>query len=230
MTKQGPERIAYLDWTWNPIAMLCEPVSAGCANCWARRRLRMLAGNPNLDARTRSAYADALAGKPSLMEWRLDEPYKVRKPARIGVQFMADLGHGTAQLAWRLAVAEAMRRAPWHAYMVLTKRPGPWLRELPPECWVGVTIEIQKHSIRWTQLLGWSWPGAPVRFVSVEPMLGPVTFAWAVDVTRPDWVIAGPETGPKALWCDDAWIEALAAESPCFFDKRDQWTRREFPS
>lgn len=44
-----------------------------------------------------------------------------------------------------------------------------------------------------------------------------------------NWVIAGPETGPKARSCEDAWINALAVESPCFFDKREQWKRREFP-
>lgn len=43
-------------------------------------------------------------------------------------------------------------------------------------------------------------------------------------------MIAGPETGPKARPCDDAWIDALAAESPCFFDKRKEWKRREWPN
>jgi len=124
----------------------------------------------------------------------------------------------------------AMEQAPWHTFIVLTKRPGPWLLELPPTCWVGVTVENQAQAWRWNTLLGWAWPGAPVLFVSVEPMLGPVTFAWPAKVF-PDWVIAGPETGPKARACELGWIEALAAESVCFFDKREplDGTRREWP-
>jgi protein gp37 len=91
-----------------------------------------------------------------------------------------------------------------------------------------VTVEDQERCIeRWPELLQM---GCSVRFVSVEPMLGPVSFATMPEDVRPDWVIAGPETGPKARPCADAWIEALAAESRCFFDKRDKWTRREFPT
>ena len=54
---------------------------------------------------------------------------------------------------------------------------------------------------------------------------------------KPDWVIAGPETGPGARPCDPKWIEDLAAESKCFFDKRHgvlkdghyKFRRWEFP-
>jgi hypothetical protein len=60
-------------------------------------------------------------------------------------------------------------------------------------------------------------------------MLGPVSFATMPEDCRPDWVIAGPETGPKARPCADAWIEGLAAESRCFFDKREGGKWREFP-
>ncbi len=91
---------------------------------------------------------------------------------------------------------------------------------------MGVTVENQAKICRWNELRR-RWSG--VAFVSVEPMLGPVSFTGAV--CMPDWVIAGPETGSKARRCDDAWIKALAAESPCFFDKRKTgWTRRGFPA
>ena len=45
--------------------------------------------------------------------------------------------------------------------------------------------------------------------------------------TKIEWT--GTETGPRARRCDDAWIDALADESRRFFDKRQNWTRREFP-
>lgn len=210
MNKTG---IPWADWTWNPIVG-CSPASDGCANCYAAA----------ISKRFHLPW-----GSAHFMPERLNQAAKVKKPGRVFVCSMADIGHETVKSVWRDEIAEAMDAAPWHTYIVLTKRPGPWLRELPPACWIGVTIESDAPAIkiRWQQLLGWGWPGAPVKFVSVEPMLGPVTFHWS---HKPDWVIAGPETGPKARPCDDAWIDTLAAESPCFFDKRDTFKRREFPT
>jgi protein gp37 len=205
-------KIPWADYSWNPIVG-CSPVSEGCENCYAAAISRRF-GLP--------------WGSAHFMPDRLEQPESVRKPGRVFVCSMADLGHETVKTEWRELVHAAMRQAPWHQYIVLTKRPGPWLRELPPVCWVLVSIESQQHMIRWTRLLAWAWPGAPVKGVSVEPMMGPVTFLW--QQTKPDWTVAGPETGTKARGCASAWIDALAAESPCFFDKRRRWTRREFPN
>ena len=209
MNKTG---IEWCDYTWNPIVG-CSPASAGCDNCYAAA----------ISKRFHLPW-----GSAHFMPERLGQPAKVKKPGRVFVCSMADIGHETVKSVWRDEIEEAMEAAPWHTYIVLTKRPGPWLRELPPSCWVGVTIESEAPEVkaRWQQLLGWGWPHAPVKFVSVEPMLGPVSFRFAF---KPDWVIAGPETGPKARPCDASWIDALAAESPCFFDKRATFTRREFP-
>jgi protein gp37 len=167
-------------------------------------------------------------GRPYFLPEHYGMPLGTKKPALVFVAPMSDLGHDLVDELWLWEIACAMRAAPQHQYIVLTKRPGPWLRELPPECWVGVSIESDAPEIkaRWQQLLGWCWPGAPVKFVSVEPMLGPVSFQFAF---KPDWVIVGPETGPKARPCRSEWIDALAAESPVFFDKRKDWKRREYP-
>ena len=69
---------------------------------------------------------------------------------------------------------------------------------------------------------------AAVRFVSVEPMLGWVGLKDYCDTL--DWVIAGPETGTGARTCHNEWIDVLGLQSKCFFDKRDKWTRREYPT
>lgn len=202
-------KIEWCDYTWNPI-FGCSPTSPGCDHCYAAaiaKRFRMPWGVAHF------------------LPDRLDEPAKVKKPGRVFVGSMTDLGHHTAYPFVR-AVAEAMKSAPWHTYIVLTKRPGQWIQDLPPACWVGVTIESADYLCRWGRLFDWSI--SPVRFVSVEPMLGPVSFAqYAI---RPDWIIAGPETGPGARPYDPAWIDSLAAESPCFFDKRPNGQRREFPA
>jgi protein gp37 len=207
-------KIPWCDWTWNPIVG-CSPASEGCAHCYAAA----------ISKRFHLPW-----GSAHFMPDRLDQPAKMRKPGRVFVCSMADLGHETVKPGWREEIYDAMMRAPWHTYIVLTKRPGPWLRQLPCACWVNVTIENQAHINRWPLLWNWAWPGA-LKGVSVEPMLGPVTFSAWRGHCEPDWVIAGPETGPKARPCKADWIEALSKESPCFFDKRDVWekTRREWP-
>lgn len=203
-------KIEWCDYTWNPIVG-CSPVSAGCANCYAAAISRRF-GLP--------------WGSAHFMPDRLDQPAAVRKPSRVFVCSMTDIGHETVKEDWRMRIWGAMDHAPQHTYIILTKRPDN-LRytAMPPRLWVGVTVEDLAALARW-DALGHAWQGTTV--VSVEPMLEPVSFASCDKV--PDWVIAGPETGPKARPCDDAWIDALADESPCFFDKRKTgWTRREFP-
>jgi len=202
--------IEWCDWTWNPIVG-CSPESAGCTNCYAAA----------ISKRFHLPW-----GSAHFIPERLDQPAKVRKLGRVFVCSMSDLGHETVKPQWREAVYAAMRSAPWHTYIVLTKRPGEWMGGLPAKVWMGVTIETEMSHWRLELLNTVSVPLC-TRFVSVEPMLGPVSFS--SHVFRPDWVIAGPETGPRARRCEDAWIDALAAESPCFFDKRKAWKRREWP-
>jgi protein gp37 len=206
-------KIPWADWTWNPIVG-CSPASEGCAHCYAAAISKRF-GLP--------------WGEPHFMPERLGEPAKVLEPGRVFVCSMADLGHEGVDPDWRWEVDQAMGWAPWHTYIVLTKRPGAWLREITAtKSWVGVTIESQRQIDRWPTLWSQAWPSA-TKFVSVEPMLGPVTFEVWDEQCGPDWVIAGPETGPGARPCEDEWIERLAAESRCFFDKRKVWTRREWP-
>lgn len=83
-------KIDYLTHTWNPIAMRCTPVSAGCDHCWHLRMANRLAGNPILNKRK---YNYAIKGGAAMVIKELEAPLRLRKPARIGVQFMGDLFH-----------------------------------------------------------------------------------------------------------------------------------------
>lgn len=206
-------KIPWADYTWNPITG-CSPVSAGCARCYASAMSKRF-GWP--------------WGKASFHHERFEEPLHIKKPSRIFVCSMGDLGHATVKQEWRDQIVGMMRAVPRHTYIILTKRPGPWLAEFAPFAWVGVTIESQKYIHRWRELIDYCSQNHTVRFVSVEPMLGPVTFREFYLQSWPDWVIAGPENGPGARPCDPKWIDDLAAESPCFFDKRMDWKRRDWP-
>jgi protein gp37 len=91
-----------------------------------------------------------------------------------------------------------MRRAPQHAYQVLTKRPeriAPFLERtgetIPACCWLGVSVERQDFTNRIDLLRA---VAAPVRFLSCEPLLGPLD----LDLSGIGWVIVGGEwSGPR---------------------------------
>lgn len=244
--------IEYLDFTWNPIAMRCTPVSEGCLNCWHLRMCDRMAANPAFLDDVRAAYAGK--GLPVLVEKRLEEPEYHRKPAQIGSQFMGDLFHEALPFSYINSVFDMMvNHVPGHTYIVLTKRAERmaeflqatrWLNrgllEGPTKnVWLGVTAENQRCADERIPLL-LATPAA-VRFVSVEPMLGPVDLfdpdghiavqmeetnkresRYPADVI--DWVICGAETGPGARPMDLAWARDLRdqcreAGVPFFFKR-----------
>ena len=209
-------KIEWCDYTWNPIVG-CSPISVGCENCYAEKIAKRF-GMP--------------WGAPVFYPERLDEPQRVKKPSRVFVCSMSDIGHHQVRGEWITQILAACEKAPQHAYIFMTKRPGNlgFYETIHGakfmDHWLGVTVENSKSLKRW---VGLNHVSAKVKFVSVEPMLGFVSFKKFV--TKPDWVIAGPETGSSARPCNAEWIEALSQESQCFFDKRKtQWTRREFPA
>ena len=173
--------IEYMDLSWNPIAMRCTRVSEGCLNCWHLRMCDRMAANPAFPDDVRAAYAGE--GPPVLIEKRLEEPMRRRKPSVIGVQFMGDLFQGQLSNGIINSVFDMMvNQAPQHTYIVLTKRAERmrdfleitrWMERgklegITENVWNGVSIENQHWADeRIPYLL--AIPG--MRFVSVEPML-----------------------------------------------------------
>jgi protein gp37 len=225
-------RIPWCDWTWNPIVG-CSPASEGCANCYAAA----------ISKRFHLSW-----GKAHFIPERLDQPAKVHKTGRVFVCSMGDLFHPSVDVCQIDAVVSAMVHPMGgmnhHTYILLTKRIERLLND--PHCrpehfanwpnvWLGVTVENQKRADERVPLL-MKIPAA-VRFVSVEPMLGPVDLSCWLASGKLSWVIAGPETGPRRRPFDEAWLDGCyGLDAQCrtygaaFFDKRDEWTRREFPS
>jgi len=218
-------KIEWCDYTWNPIVG-CSPISAGCENCYAKAISHRF-GLP--------------WGSAHFIEDRLWQPEKVSNPSRIFVCSMSDMGHETVMPEWRRMIVHAMKRSPQHTFIVLTKRPGPWIKELPPECWVGVTIESAGEVWRWPELCYYAGKkynigSKDIKFISAEPLLESLQLPLLSEIEinplidEPDWVIAGPETGPGARQFNPEWLDELAKTSWHFFDKRKTgWGRREFP-
>lgn len=201
-------KIPWCDYTWNPIVG-CSRISEGCINCYAAAIAKRF---------------NQPWGHPVFMPERLGQPAKEKKPGRIFVCSVSDIGHSEVRREWRDAVCAAMAAAPWHTFIILTKRPENLAGFDWRPHWVGVTAENQKNADRRVPVLVSIEAGK--RFVSVEPMLEMVSLQKA----GIDWVIAGPENGPKARPCKAEWIEMLSFDSPCFFDKRNNFARREFPT
>jgi protein gp37 len=97
--------------------------------------------------------------------------------------------------------------------------------------WLGVSVEDQATAEERVPIL--LQTPAAVRWVSVEPMLGPIQlgcggefFDYGVgrneqNDPRIHWVVVGGESGPGARPCDMAWIRSIvqqcrAAQVPCF--------------
>ena len=248
--------IEWADRTWNPITG-CSSVSEGCTNCYARRfatRLRGRCGYPSEDPFRVTFHPD-----------RLDAPLKVKNPQRIFTCSMGDIFHPDVEPAWIDQILEVMDAAKQHTFMVLTKRPElaekklyevtverP-IRELGgndylPNLWLGVTAENQERANERLKYL-YRIPAA-LYFVSCEPLLGEICLrqAWEHAVMQPlpegttywrnapDWIIAGPETGPGARECRQEWVESLYLDARAnnipFFLKRGTVLGempREFP-
>jgi protein gp37 len=210
--------IEWTEATWNPMTG-CSKVSPGCAHCYAEtfaERWRGVPGHP---------YEQGF----DLRLWpeRLDVPLRWRRPRMIFVNSMSDLFHEAIPDEYVARVFDVMGRSDWHTFQVLTKRQDrlaelapdlPW----PPNVWMGVTIENRRFVHRADRLR--EVPAA-VRFISAEPLLGPLD---DLDLTDIDWLIAGGESGPKHRRIDADWARDLrdrcGDEGVAFFFK--QWGGR----
>lgn len=210
-----------IEWThatWNPVTG-CTQVSPGCDHCYAltfAERWRGVTGHPYEQGFDLKLWPD-----------RLELPLTWRRPRRIFVNSMSDLFHRDVPDAYVRQVFDVMARANWHTYQVLTKRSGRMVRlgqSLPwrPHIWAGVSVESNRYAWRVKDLRR---VPAFVRFVSAEPLLGPLD---AVDLTGIDWLITGGESGLRHRLCDPAWVRNLrdrcAAKGIAFFLK--QWGGR----
>src|SRR4051794_18018948 len=190
--------IEWTESTWNPVTG-CSKVSPGCAHCYAETLSRRFGWS-------RTPWTPANARDNVVLHpERLDQPLRWRRPRMIFVNSMSDLFHEYVPLQFIADVFDVMRDAEHHVFQVLTKR-HERLRDVasslswPPNVWMGVSIENNRWSVRADALR--TVPAA-VRFVSAEPLLGPVD---ALDLTGIDWLIAGGESGHHHRLVREEWL------------------------
>jgi protein gp37 len=135
----------------------------------------------------------------------LELPLRWKKPQTIFVNSMSDLFHEDVPIAYIQRVVGVMRLAYWHRFQVLTKRAdrlavlSPDI-DWPPNVWMGVSVENSDYVDRIDDLRG---TGAHVKFLSLEPLLGPLS---KLNLGGVDWVIVGGESGPRSRPMDPAWV------------------------
>jgi protein gp37 len=204
--------IEWTDATWNPFAG-CSVVSPGCTNCYAMRQAWRLAHNPitpQYRGTVRRVNGDSVwTGQVNLAQHKLADPLRWLQPRMVFVNSMSDLFHESVPDAWIGAVFEIMRQAPQHAYQVLTKRPErvlPFLERscepIPPSCWLGVSVERQDFTARVDLLRRIP---ARIRFLSCEPLLGPLE----LELDAVHLVIAGGESGPGHRAMNPDWARSI---------------------
>jgi protein gp37 len=207
--------IEWTETTWNPLTG-CDKVSPGCKHCYAERmaiRLQAM-GHPN--------YRNGF--KLTMHDRVLHLPLQWKKPQIIFVNSMSDLFHKEVPLEFIQKIFEVMWKGYWHQFQVLTKR-SERLYELSPQIewpqnvWMGVSVENSKYVSRIDYLRE---TGAKIKFLSLEPLLGPLPNLNLRDI---NWVIVGGESGPGARPVAEEWVtdirdQCLAANVPFFFK---QW-------
>lgn len=214
----GPSRIEWTEATWNPVTG-CTKVSPGCKHCYAERlALR-------LQAMGQARYANGFSVK--LHNDVLVLPLSWKKPRVIFVNSMSDLFHESVPLKFVQEVFGVMSSASWHTFQVLTKRSARLAEvanqlEWPSNVWMGVSVESAHYTYRINDL---RQTGAQVKFLSLEPLLGPLS---GLNLSDIDWAIVGGESGPGSRPMDESWV--LEIQSQCnvagipFFFK--QWGGR----
>lgn len=202
--------IEWTDATWNPITG-CSVVSPGCTNCYAMR----LAGGRLQNHPSRKGLTELTRAGPVWngevrfnREW-LDQPSRWRRPRRIFVCAHGDLFHESVPDEWIDEVFREMWIADHHVFQVLTKRADRMRSfveahgrvRLLSHVWLGVSVEDQPRANERVPELA-KTPAA-VRYISAEPLIGPVDLTQWLDYLQ--WVIVGGESGPHARDMDPEW-------------------------
>jgi len=167
-------------------------------------------GNPKYRHTTRkSGRRQVWTGNINFDGSSLEAPLSWSRPKRIFVNSMSDLFQESVPISFIAKVWAVMERAPWHTFQILTKRPERMRVVLSdglpvlPNVWLGTSVENSDYLCRLDELRA---TPAAVRFVSFEPLLGPITRA---DLTGTHWAIVGGESGPNARPIAKEWVRAL---------------------
>jgi protein gp37 len=231
--------IEWTDHTFNPW-WGCMKVSPACDHCYAEAWDKRVGGNHWGPRAQRRTFGDEHWSEP--LRWnRAAAAAGVRR--RVFCASMADVFDNAAPAGALERLWQVILATPRLDWQLLTKRPQNIRSRLPadwgegyPNVWLGTTVENQEEAERRIpHLLSVT---ALIRFLSCEPLLGPISLhkEWAHGGLH--WIIAGGESGPKARPSNPEWFRSLRdqcgkAELAFHFKQWGNWSPqndRDIPS
>lgn len=241
-----------IQWTHNTFNCWwgCQAISPACKFCYAETFDKRIGGDHWGVNSRRRFFGDKHWSEP--LKWNRDAE-KAGERRRVFCASMADVferlppGHPDAERmdAERARLWTLIEKTPSLDWLLLTKRPEnvmamvpeAWRAGFPDNIWMGTTVEDQENANRRIPHL--LQIPARIRFVSMEPLLGPVNLLAIRDALwfdcegadfynaltgssfwrngdhgigggpRINWCIIGGESGAKARVTDPEWIRSL---------------------
>jgi protein gp37 len=206
--------IAWTDSTFNPW-IGCTKVGPGCDHCYAEALMDKRWHKVQWGSGQQRARTSAANWKQPLLWEREHEAFALMhgRRRRVFCASLADVFDNEAPPQWRGELWALVKATPHLDWLILTKRIGNVAgmapaEGLPPNVWLGATMVNQPEWDRDARKL--LAVDASVRYVSVEPMLGPIT--GGLDLHGLDWVIVGGESGHGARPIRREWVDSLRRE------------------
>lgn len=255
--------IEWCDHTFNPWEG-CQKVSPGCDNCYAETRNKRFGGgvSPNWGPGAPRRRTSVKNWNLPVAWNAAHEGFKAQhgRRQRVFCASLADWLDNAVPIEWLIDLLDLIRRTPDLDWLLLTKRIGnfearlreakdaidfdkqrdlwlfikAWLNgeEIPQNVWAGASIVNQEEADRDIPKL--LTVRAPIHFLSMEPLLGPVHIRdhWLIHHhsgdAAIDWVIVGGESGPGARPMHPDWARALrdqcaVAGTPLLFKQWGEW-------
>ena len=242
-------KIDWCDSSWNPVT----GCNHGCKYCYARRiaeRFSTAMAMPDFEllvpvdephpvyelsepvrhdfhGNKREPYPYGF--QPTFHRYKLDEPQHWKKPRTIFVCSMGDMFGNWVPDEWITEVFRACDAAPRHRYMFLTKNPKRYAElrakgiQPPANSWIGTSVTTDAEAKEQTFALSECWNVNANWFVSVEPLLEPMSSEALEDLGAMHWVIIGAETGnsknkviPERKWVDEIVDACAKVGTPLF--------------
>lgn len=221
-------KIEWTTHTFNPW-WGCTKVSEACKNCYAEAWAKRVGQDVWGPKPERRRLSDTHWRQP--LKWNRDAQGQGNRP-RVFCASMADVFEDRDDLIpLRERLFDLIETTPNLDWLILTKRPqnvsrmARWHQEWPDNIWLGTTVELQHRADELLPFLA-KIP-AKVRFISAEPLLGPLKIESWLNSSI-DWVITGGESGPKArpaspLWFRDLHSQCMRSETAFHFKQWGDW-------
>ncbi len=211
----------------------CTKVSHACKLCYAEVWAKRTGGSLWGPKAARRFFGEEHWKQP--LNWDL-EARERRTRFRVFCASMADVFEYRAELnPWREKLWDLIEATPNLDWLLLTKRPqrtllcSRWRGSWPRNVWLGTTVENQATANERIPFLLEN--EAVVRFVSCEPLIGPINIQRFLG-GGVNWVIAGGESGGRSRPSHPDWMrhlraQALKANVPFNFKQWGNWSPLE---